>query len=205
MISRAQERTLRGELTHEARAKMTALERGMLKWAVIERDEKVLDANVGTGMIAEYLKRNAQCEVCGVSDNMEDVKQARTRLQSCDIIYASAGDIPWRDQSFDTALLRMGDMEPDDISRSIGELARVLKSGGQLVLGMESGLRLAMFSASADAGEARRVDRRQVEAMLGDKGFVRFSYQRVSLGYGVLIAWKRKPSVEEAIEQAKEE
>lgn len=200
MISKAQERTLRGEIARETPIKMSALERGMIRWAMIEPDEKVLDANVGMGLIAEYLKRNAQCEVCGVSDNMEDVRQARMRLQSCDIVYATAGDIPWREDSFDTAMMRMGAMEPEDVAKRVKELSRVLKQGGQLLLGVRIPLVRDMSGIAEATDEARVPSRRMLENLLQKLDFTKLTYQRVGLLSGVLIAWKRKPSVEDALE-----
>ena len=200
MISKAQERTLRGEIAREIPAKMSALERGMIRWAMVEPDERVLDANVGMGLIAEYLKRNAQCDVCGVSDNMEDVKQARMRLQSCDIVYATAGDIPWREGSFDTAMMRMGAMEPEDVAKRIAELSRVLKQGGKLILGLRTLLVREPSGSPEATDEARVPSRRELESLLEKLGFTKLTYQRVGLLSGVLIAWKRKQSVEEALE-----
>lgn len=200
MISKAQEGTLRGELKTEAHARLSALERGMIKWAVIEPQDKVLDASVGSGMIAEYLKRNLQCEVCGVSDDMENVKQARSRLQSCDIVYASAGDIPWREDSFDTVLIRMDATEPEDVHKRVKEFRRVLKEGGQLVMGVQNAL-ARMLTPAANL-EASVFDRHALEGVLSAQEFTGMTYQRIGLLGGVLIAWKRKPNIEAAMAKA---
>ena len=135
MITKVQGKTLASEIAVSQEPKLTALERGMLRWAVVDPDDKLLDANVGAGMMAEYLRRNMQCEVCGVSDNMEHVRYARSRLQTCDIVYAPAGDIPWREDSFDTILMRVANEEPELLCRMFAEAHRVLKPGGQLILG----------------------------------------------------------------------
>lgn len=202
MISKAQERTLRGELTHEAHAHLSTLERGLIRWAMIEPGDRVLDANVGAGLVAEYLKRNAQCEVCGVSDSMEDVKLARGRLKSCDIVYASAGDIPWREGSFDTALMRADAMDEDDLRRRAGELKRVLKPGGQLIVGVGTALARTLAPGAREADDARRLGRRALEKALLALDFTKLTYQRAGLTCGVLIAWKRKPCVEDALQAA---
>jgi len=34
------------------------------------------------------------------------VRNARERLQSCDIVYAAPGDIPWKENAFDTVLMK---------------------------------------------------------------------------------------------------
>lgn len=134
MITKVQGKTVSGELSVKACPRLNGLEKAMLKWAVVDPEDRVLDASVGRGLMAEYLRRNMQCEVCGVSSDMEDVRAARARLQSCDIVYAPVGDIPWREDAFDTVLMQWrGDA--DSLDRMLGEALRVLKPGGQLVLG----------------------------------------------------------------------
>ena len=134
MISRAQEKTLSGEIVVKRQQKLSALDKAMLKWAVVDPEDKVLDADIGSGLMAEYLRRNMQCEVCGVSDNMESVRAARSRLQNCDIVYAAPGDIPWLEEAFDTVLMKFGGEEQLVFHRMLSEAARVLRPGGQLIL-----------------------------------------------------------------------
>ena len=133
MITRIQGKTLAGEIAVRREPRLTALEKSMLRWVVVDPEDRLLDANVGSGMMAEYLRRNMQCEVCGVSDRMDQVRGARERLQNCDIVYAPAGDIPWREDAFDTVLMKMDAEEPELAERMIAEARRVLKPGGQLI------------------------------------------------------------------------
>ena len=70
MISRAHEKTLSGVAAVKRVPQLSALEKAMLKWAVVDPEDRVLDANVGNGLLAEYLRRNMQCEVCGISDTL---------------------------------------------------------------------------------------------------------------------------------------
>ena len=126
MISKVQGKTISGELSVKAGPHLSALEKAMLRWVVVDPEDRVLDATVGKGLMAEYLRRNMQCEVCGVSADMEDVRAARARLQSCDIVYAGEGDIPWREDAFDTVLMQWrGDGEA--LGRMLGEVLRVLR------------------------------------------------------------------------------
>ena len=89
MITRMQGKTLGSRAFPTRDARLSALEKAMLRWIVVDPDDKLLDTSIGSGMMAEYLRRNMQCEVCGVSDNMESVREARSRLQNCDIVYAA--------------------------------------------------------------------------------------------------------------------
>ena len=128
MITKVQGKTVSGELSVKACPRLNPLEKAMLRWAVVDPEDRVLDACVGRGLMAEYLRRNMQCEVCGVSSDMEEVRSARARLQSCDIVYAPVGDIPWREGAFDTVLMQWkGDA--DSLDRMLGEVLRVLKPG----------------------------------------------------------------------------
>ena len=133
MITKVQGKTVSGELSVKACPRLNPLEKAMLRWAVVDPEDRVLDACVGRGLMAEYLRRNMQCEVCGVSSDMEEVRSARARLQSCDIVYAPVGDIPWREGAFDTVLMQWkGDA--DSLDRMLGEVLRVLKPGGVLAI-----------------------------------------------------------------------
>lgn len=197
MITRVQDKALTREIRLMAGPKLSALEKAMLRWIVVDPEDKVLDASVDAGLMAEYLRRNMQCEVCGVSDDMESVRRARTRLQSCDIVYAAPGDIPWHDESFDTVLMKLtGDEET--LPRLLKEAQRVLKTGGQLILGAPC--MPAAMSAVADwIGEEssrRMLHRSALEKSLSELAFENVSWQRTNLRGGVMIAWKRKADVE---------
>lgn len=199
MITKVQGKTLEEGFVLTRTPRLSALERGMLKWAVVDPDDKVLDANIGSGMMAEYLRRNLLCELCGVSDHMEDVRLARARLQNCDIVYAAPGDIPWREDAFDTVLMKLGGEGQEQLGRMLTETKRVLKPGGQLILGT------MCFPAAMQGrgGEERRYFRlKPTRELLGQLGYERVSWQRTGLATGVVIAWKAQKS---QVEQVRKE
>jgi len=201
MISRAQEKTLSGVTGIRKMPQLSALEKAMLKWAVVDPEDRVLDANVGSGMLADYLRRNMQCEVCGVSDQMECVREARSRLRNCDIVYAAQGDIPWMENAFDTVLIRYGGEEEMIFHRMLTETERVLKPGGQLVLGTvyypAVVNRFAKVFADTELEERCFFERAWVKGMLEICGFEKPTWQRTGLTTGVMTAWKRNPEVDE--------
>ena len=172
MITKAGSRTYEAIAYPSMRPRLSAMERGLLKWAVIDRDDRVLDVGLGNGLMVDYLRRNMECEVCGVSDNMELVRQTRSLVCSADLVYAAPGDIPWRDGAFHSVLMRSRRMEAEGFRMQMEEVKRVLKDGGQLVLGIEC------------------LPRRQAEDTLAQLGFEHFSWERVSFDCGVLICWK---------------
>lgn len=191
MITKVQDKTLTGEIAKAKKLQLTSLEKAMLRWAVVDPEDKLLDANAGAGMMTEYLRQNMQCEVCGVSDNMEHVRYARSILQSCDIIYAPAGDIPWREDSFDTVMMRINAEEPEVLARMFAEAHRVLKPGGQLIIGAVCFPAWVNTAADLFSSEDRqRLNSTKLKRVLEEQKLADCSWQRTGLGCGVMIAWK---------------
>ena len=55
MISRAQGKTWTAGVAVAKQQKLSALEKAMLKWAVVDPEDRLLDASISSGMMAEYL------------------------------------------------------------------------------------------------------------------------------------------------------
>ncbi|MCI6037926.1 MAG: class I SAM-dependent methyltransferase [Clostridiales bacterium] len=199
MISKAGSRTYERTQCPPRHPRLSPMERCLLKWAVIDRDDRVLDVGLGNGLMAEYLLRNMECEVCGVADDMELVRSTRGLVRSADLVYAAAGDIPWRDQAFHTVLLRPSRMDGSAMENQLREVHRVLKEGGQLVMGMRNlpaPLQAAMDAMSEAEEETESVSRRQMKAMLSGLGFEQMSWHPCGIFSGALVAWKRNPLAE---------
>lgn len=199
MISKAGSRTYERTQCPPRHPRLSPMERCLLKWAVIDRDDRVLDVGLGNGLMAEYLLRNMECEVCGVADDMELVRSTRGLVRSADLVYAAAGDIPWRDQAFHTVLLRPSRMDGSAMENQLREVHRVLKEGGQLVMGMRNlpaPLQAAMDAMSEAEEEAESVSRRQMKTMLSGLGFEQLSWHPCGIFSGALVAWKRNPLAE---------
>lgn len=199
MISKAGSRTYERTQCPPRHPRLSPMERCLLKWAVIDRDDRVLDVGLGNGLMAEYLLRNMECEVCGVADDMELVRSTRGLVRSADLVYAAAGDIPWRDQAFHTVLLRPSRMDGSAMENQLREVHRVLKEGGQLVMGMRNlpaPLQAAMDAMSETEEETESVSRRQMKAMLSGLGFEQMSWHPCGIFSGALVAWKRNPLAE---------
>ena len=199
MISKAGSRTYERTQCPPRHPRLSPMERCLLKWAVIDRDDRVLDVGLGNGLMAEYLLRNMECEVCGVADDMELVRSTRGLVRSADLVYAAAGDIPWRDQAFHTVLLRPSRMDGSAMENQLREVHRVLKEGGQLVMGMRNlpaPLQAAMDAMSEAEEETESVSRRQMKAMLSGLGFEQMSWHPCGIFSGARVAWKRNPLAE---------
>jgi len=106
----------------------------MLSLATLDSGDRVLDMNAREGQLLEYLSRFIKCEICGVSGSMADVKHTRAKLKNADILYTGSEDIPWRENSFDAVFWQTEYHAKSDIK--LKEALRVLKPGGQLLLGI---------------------------------------------------------------------
>lgn len=201
MITRMQSKAVQRGFPLSAETKLSALEKAMIRWVVVDPDDRLLDANIGSGKMAEYLRRNMQCEICGVSDRMDHVRYARSLLRSSDIVYAPAGDIPWHKDSFDTVLMKLSCEEDDLLRRMFEEAKRVLKPGGQLILGAASYPPVinAVAGLLDDSGmeERRFFQKDAVEQILRELSYHNIIWQRTGFSTGVMVAWKPKPQVDQ--------
>ncbi len=108
----------------------------------LEPGERVLEVGPGTGYytpgIAERLGPDGSVELLDVQQEMLDHTIRRTRergLWNVSATRADARDLPYDDDSFDAAVLITVLGEIPDPDAALRELARVLRSGGRLVVG----------------------------------------------------------------------
>lgn len=97
---------------------------------------RVLEVSFGTGYL--MTKCAERFEVHGLDLNMKMVAIARTNLQRSGLTAAlcrgTVEALPYRDESFDSVLNTMAFSGYPDAKKALGELLRVLKPGGRLVL-----------------------------------------------------------------------
>jgi SAM-dependent methyltransferase len=197
MITKAQSKRYAPRAVPEQNPRLTQLEKGLLRWSTAENGDKILDTHVGTGRMLEYLYRNAACEVCGLSEDMENVRVSRSRLRNADIVYGSHEDIPWREETFDSVYLKA---IADPLSeKALTEALRVLKPGGQLLVGMRTvpvPLRylVTWFQGTSDDDLLYPRARYQALAMMRRLGLTNITWQATDAFNGVCIGWKALPS-----------
>jgi len=102
----------------------------------LEAGQRVLDLGCGTGMIAEYIADCTGAHFTGLDYISQAVELAQKRTSAkADRLSFAVGDINTLDlppQAFD-AIISIDSMYfSDDYVRTIGELARALRPGGQM-------------------------------------------------------------------------
>ena len=195
MITKAQEYRLQNEAAFAVHPKLSMLERSMLRWAIIDPGDKVLDVNPKNGSLLGYLARHMECDICGISGNMESVKQTRICLQNADVLYAHAEDIPWRDNSFHTVFLRKTKLDDFNWKQSLKEALRVLKPGGQLLVGINEMAvlrRLAtnIFGDGVEGDPYSLQGKAEWMKALTEAGYRDVTWQSTGFASSVAIAWK---------------
>ncbi len=113
---------------------MTAgLDRCWRKRAVQGLHGKVLDVACGTGdMVMELLRQG--CSVTGVDLSMEMMAIAKQKAPQAEYRLADVERLPFGDASFDAVTCAFGVRNFVHLEQGLGEMLRVLKPGGRMVI-----------------------------------------------------------------------
>ena len=99
-----------------------------------------LDVCCGTGDLALELRRrigpDGRVVGCDFSEPMLELARRKSGDESLPVEFgwADALEFPYRDRSFDAVTVGFGARNLGDLDRGIGEMARVLRPGGRLVI-----------------------------------------------------------------------
>ena len=106
----------------------------------------VLDAGCGPGHWTAHLA-GVGVDVCGVDGVREFVDHARAAHPGCRFLEADLGALPFGEESTSGVLAwySLIHHEPEQIGELFAEFARVLRPGGQLLLGFFHGERVVKF------------------------------------------------------------
>lgn len=143
--------------------------------------DRVLDIGSGLGGLVRYLAAEVGCRATGIDLTPDYVELARefTALtglsERADFVLGSALDMPFDDGAFSAALTFHVGMNIADRATKYAEAARVLQSGGKLVIydvmkGPVAGMRFPVPWADTDA-TSHLVTMAELRDLLGASGF----------------------------------
>jgi ubiquinone/menaquinone biosynthesis C-methylase UbiE len=124
------------------RGKLEEVRRKTIDLSQLQAGERALDVGCGTGTLAmkAYARVGTKGNVCGIDPAPRQIARARSKAARrgfpIDFQIGVIERLPFPDQSFDVVLstLMMHHL-PDDAKRlGLSEIARVLKSGGRLMI-----------------------------------------------------------------------
>jgi SAM-dependent methyltransferase len=140
-------------------------------FAGVEAGQHVLDVGAGTGALtAELLRRGAGAAAAEPSPAF--VAALRDRFPRVDVRETGAEDLPWPDDSFDTALAQLVVAFMNDAPKGVREMRRVAHTVALCMWDRERMEMLAAINRTRDALGVRREDspyrsRREIEELLG--------------------------------------
>ena len=110
--------------------------RQAVRRAGVRRGDAVLDCATGTGDLAIAFKRaaGAQGRVVGTDFTPEMIALARAKASNITFEIADVTALPYDDASFDVASIAFGIRNVADPVKGIAEMARVVRSGGRVVV-----------------------------------------------------------------------
>lgn len=106
------------------------------EWACSQATGEVLEVAIGTGLNIPFYPASVSVTGIDLSEGMLDLARARAsesgrtmRLQT-----GNAHDLPFDDAAFDTVVCTFGLCAIPDVDAAVGEMSRVLRPGGELIL-----------------------------------------------------------------------
>jgi ubiquinone/menaquinone biosynthesis C-methylase UbiE len=121
-------------------------------------DQNCLDVGSGLGEDARAIAGLYGARVVGIDRNSRMVAEATRRAAASprlDFVPADAAHLPFADAAFDGAWVKRTLMHLPNPERAIGEMARVVRSGGRIVA-VEPDLEVVLIDSSL-AGATRKV------------------------------------------------
>lgn len=108
----------------------------LLHHAGVTAGQRVLDVACGTGVVTRRAAElvGSSGAVSGIDLNPAMIEVAKERASRIDWRVGDAGDLPYRDATFDAALCQSALFFFPDPAQAVGEMARVVRSGGVVAL-----------------------------------------------------------------------
>jgi demethylmenaquinone methyltransferase/2-methoxy-6-polyprenyl-1,4-benzoquinol methylase len=101
----------------------------------LEPGQRVLDLAAGTGVSTAELRRSgADAIACDFSLGMLRAGRANKHRRRVPFVAGDALHLPFADAAFDAATISFGLRNVADVPKALGELSRVVRPGGRLVI-----------------------------------------------------------------------
>jgi ubiquinone/menaquinone biosynthesis C-methylase UbiE len=140
-----------------------------LKMLAPQRGEKILDVGCGQGVFCRELAR-AGAEVTGLDASEKLIKAARSRPSNIKYFTADATDLRiFPNASFDAVSCILAIQNMDPLDKIIGEMARVLRPGGALLLVMNHPCFRIPRQSGWGIDEQRKLQYRRVDSYLSSQ------------------------------------
>lgn len=106
------------------------------EWACTQASGEVLEAAVGTGLNLPFYPGDVTVTGLDISEQMLGLARSRAEQLGRDVTLrqGTAHALPFADASFDTVVCTLGLCAIPDHEAAVGEMVRVLRPGGQLIL-----------------------------------------------------------------------
>jgi len=147
------------------------------------RGRRVLELGAGTARLSQGLAERAYARAWAVDASPAMVAEARANGVTAKV--ARAEELPFRDGSFDRSVARMA-VHLFDRPRAFGEVRRVLRANGRLLIATSDPLAFAehwltpFFPSLPEVEHARFPDEAALREELGAAGFERLSFERLT-------------------------
>jgi len=106
------------------------------EWVCSRAQGEVLEVAVGTGLNLPLYPETARVIGVDLSPAMIEIATSRTKEldRDFDLRVGDAHDLPFEDASFDSVVCTFSLCNIPDVDRAVGEMKRVLRPGGKLIL-----------------------------------------------------------------------
>lgn len=96
----------------------------------------LLDVGCGNGNILKILEEKSSIELFGLDLSANMIKEAKKRLgDSVELKIGDSEAMPWKENSFDMIICNASFHHYTEPEKVVSEMKRVLKDGGQVILG----------------------------------------------------------------------
>ncbi len=145
IIARTDDRTSRWQRYWDRKSTTYDKEIGVLdrrlfgdsrRWACSQATGQVLEVAIGTGLNLPFYPGDVAVTGLDLSERMLDLARLRSRELGRDVTLrqGTAHALPFDDTSFDTVVCTLGLCAIPDHEAAVGEMVRVLRPGGRLIL-----------------------------------------------------------------------